>query len=1067
MKEFLPFASTLRRTLTIVTLFLIVVTSVFATSKEDAIAKRKAYLEHRYEGKTIAERIAKDTQRQSSPIKNVRNTSTSITPPIRTATGDVLYGFLMSDETYDYTTGIVSISLDENATTNLLHESDLHFMAGTCVYNEVYIATYSSTTLDPTGLYAKDVDTGEERLVTSYSGSDPFFFDMTFDETTGLIYAVGGGLFDEAMSLYSISPSDGSYTSLFNLEGMAYTLAAGPDGTLYSIDDLGLFYNIYPEGGYSERTGYTGYAPAYLQSMAYNSNDGLIYWALYTEASTSSLVTIDPENVDDSTTILAENLGNNAEIGALYFEPDPESQLVPSAPTDFDVIVGSRGANTATLTWGNPTTAIDGSTLTSLTSIDIYRNGELVNQIEDPTVGKFQTWKDSDVSTGMTTYKVVAVNEYGNGTPAETSVFVGCDAPAQVRNLTLEKADDSTDSYALKLSWLAPIVGKHNGYLDTSSLRYTVIRYPDEKVMAEETTELEFVDETITELAGYSYDVIAINDYGESDALRSNTVIVGPALDIPHTFSFETETDRAMWVVVDANEDGCTWYYNHNWGGDTRYFMCYDYYAFEDADPTANDWFFSAPLRFEAGKQYMLTYEVRLGSTYLSSESFRVVLCDGTSPENEVQEIDNHDGDFDSNFVFEDAAAAFIPETSGEYNLGFQVYSESAYFVHITNIQVKEVSTVDAACTTLRGLDVAVRGEDTRYDAVISNTGATTLTNFTVQVVDDDDNVYGQVNVHDYELDINNYVVVPVTCQITSSALTVPLKGKVILDGDENTENDLSSAIEVEIMHDAEKYDLITVGNQQSTSYVAYLPFNLDEQYSVQQILHTSSRLGFSAANIERMGFYYTCQQGEYAQNIKTKIYMANVGDETSDLSNWIDPNLFTLVYEGEMSLDESNDAYMITFDTPFGYNGNKLCIMTETEGGCEDYYYNWFRSSTTDDRSICSMTWSGSEMTFDASEPGMETYIYPNLTFLLDTEYVSSVVEVKETGYIVSTLADQVVTITGDYDRAVLYSIDGMLLQSCNNTTPVSVGGYSQGIYILKVWGNGTSSTHKIIVKH
>lgn len=1025
----------------------------YAASQDELLKKRRALLDARYEGKNLVERMLASKPKAAKPAASKQQAA----KPYSTESGDMLYGFLFSDESEDYVPGIVSITMDELATTTLLHESELHVMGGTCVVNELYLQTYSMATLAPTGLWAKNVDTGEERLVCEYGEDDPMFFDMTYDASTETMYAVGGGLLDYAMSIYSVSPTDGSYEQLFPLDYMFLTLASDDNGSLYGIDETGYFYHISPDEQTCETVDWTGMLPAYTQSMAYNSNDGLIYWACYEDDATSSLVKINPEYC--AAEIVAETLGYNAEIGALFFLNDPTAALVPSAPMDFDVMAGGSGANNATLMWGNPSTSLDGNPLASLDRIDIYRNGEVVHQVEDPVPGNFMTWKDNDVPTGMTTYQVVGVNEYGNGKPAERSIFIGRDAPGQVRNLTAAKDEDS---YVVRLSWQAPIVGKHGGYMDASTMRYNVVRYPDEKVMAEGITECAYVDETITETTVYTYGIVAINDDGEGDELRSNPVVSGPALEIPFSCTFDTQEERDMWVIVDNNNDGCTWYFNSNWGGDSRYYM---HYESDDITYTASadDWFFSAPIHFEAGKQYLLTYEVRLGGQ-LGSESFKVALCSGQSPDQVVQVIDNHDKDFDSNFLYEDAAAAFIPTETGDYSLGFCCYSDPAYFVHITNINVTEVSKVDAACTNLRGFDVAVQGEATSYELVVSNTGATVLTDFLVQVVDDADNVYGEVNVSNYELDLYSYVVVPVTCNIETSAISVPLKGRVVLEGDENGDNDLSAAIDVEVIQDSEKYDMLLVGNDRSQQYCAYLPFDYHLKYSVGQILYTPEMLGFESSIIERMGYQYYVQQGEYAKDIKTQIYMANI-DDVDQILNWIDPERFTLVYDGTVSLDETNNASMITLDEPFAYNGGNLCIMTKTDGGCEDYFYNFFKASKTDG-TMCSMTWSGDEMTFDPSVMGMETPNYPNITFVLDTDY-SSVGNVAEAGYTVRTLADRYIEIAGSYDRAWLYSIDGMLLKVCDGESRVAVGDCSDGIYILKVEGNGMASSHKVIVKH
>ena len=1052
------------RMLALVAVVAIATPIALAGSKETRIQKHKTSLEQRYAGKTsVVEKMLAGKEKLNRPKAMPGIDRPTAAQPYRTATGEMLYGFLMSD-TEGTPAGIISISIDENATTSLLHESDLNISAGTLVLNELILETYSSYDLTASGLWAKDIATGEERQIATYGSDDPIFFDMTYDESRDAVYAVGGGLLDDFMSVYSINITDGSYEKLFEIDCMLYTLASVSDGLMYGIDDIGYLYRISVDEMGTEMVEWTGYFPSYSQSMTYNPDDGLFYWAYYSEEWTSSLLTVDPQYPEAQ--VVAETLGNNAEVGALYFNSDPSAMMVPSAPTDFDVMAGSNGALTATLMWVNPTTSLDGNQLQSITRLDVYRNGEVVKSFDNPKAGNAQVFSDTDVPQGLTTYRLVAVNEYGNGRAAESAaVYIGRDVPGTVRNLTATKA---ADSYRVDIAWDAPITGKHNGWMDASTLRYNVVRYPDGKVLAEGITERTYTDKGITETAGYSYGVVAINNDGEGDTSLSNVVIVGPALTIPFSCSFATEQERNLWIIEDANEDGCTWYYDNNWGGVDSYFM--HYYYNEDGVTAANDWFFSAPIKFEAGKRYMLSYDVRLGSTYLGKEKFRVVLCGDMSSGDEVQEIDNCT-DFDSNFQFENRAVSFTPNASGEYSLGFQVYSDpNQYFVHITNISITEIADVDMAATAFMGMEVAVRSEETTYEVTVLNNGANNMTNFVVNVLDaDDGTVYGTQDVK-YDLGVNKTLIVPVKCEISSAASSVKLVAEVIADGEDESvmANNRSRTIDVELLQDSEKYDMVKIGNNER-DVSAYVPFDLHTTYSVTQMLFNPTLLGFGAATIERVGYNYYVSSGEYAQNVKVKMYMRNA-ENIGALYEWLDPESFTLVYEGVMSLDEDNNAGMMELSKPFAYTGKELIIMTETEGGGNEYYYNWFFASTQDveDQNPYSMVWSGNEDTFDHTVAGMESRVYPQFTFVLsDAQSGVENVGSNAPSYKVSTLADGQISITGEYDKALLYSIDGMLLQVNGGDGLIEVGGYNDGIYLLKVFAGTTSTTHKVIVRH
>ena len=270
MKRFLSVSvSTLCRMLAVIVLLSTANPFAFADSKESLLQKRKMYLEQRYAGKTTAiEKIMGARGEKRSAAKKAANKKTSPMLSASAAGSDVLYGFLMSDETEDYLPGLVTISLDGNATTSLMQESFLNISAGTCVLNELYLQTYSSYTLEANGLYAKDIETGEERLITSYTGDDPRFMDMTYDENRGMIYAVGATLTDELMSIYSISPATGEYEQLFYIDYILFTLAASSDGYLYGINDYGELFRISVDYQSCDYVEWTGYFPAYLPRMS-------------------------------------------------------------------------------------------------------------------------------------------------------------------------------------------------------------------------------------------------------------------------------------------------------------------------------------------------------------------------------------------------------------------------------------------------------------------------------------------------------------------------------------------------------------------------------------------------------------------------------------------------------------------------------------------------------------------------------------------------------------------------------------------------------------------------------
>lgn len=1003
--------------------------------------KKKMYHEQVLQNKKYP--VAKAlSERKKSSVKRQIAADAAKLPVLKTAEGKLAYCYLLTEDGFSTTNGIYSISVSDPTQMEIVHPSSLNVTSGTYVNGKVYLQTYTETT--PVSLVVKDDATGKETVVAEYGNDDPIFLDMTLDPVSNTLYAVGGQYYAEALCLYSIDQATGEYTELFYLYSNILTVAADNDGKLYGIDDLGSFCEINVEEQYSMEIGFTGEWPMYVQSMAFDPSDNTLYWAAFTSDNTSFFAVIDPETCE--LTKLSETVGNNAEVAALYFRTDPAAMAKPVAPDNFQVVPAANGGLSATLEWNNPTEMLNGEPLSQLTRVDVYCNGERIHQIENAVPGDRVVWTDEVLESGLYSYVVVPVNENGEGLSAESpAVFVGRDVPGLVSDLRIVP---ESGSYVINVSWNAPSEGKNGGWFDASSLVYDVVRFPDNKLLAEAIATTSFSDQTITETYGYSYGIVAINSDGRGDTLRSETEIVGPDLEVPFFSSFRTEQERGLWKIEDTNADNCTWHYGSNFAGTADWYL--EYYANESGTVAANDWFFSAPIRMEAGKRYVLNYDVRLGAT-LSQEKFRVVLCDGASSERQVQEIDNRT-DFYSNFLLENASVAFTPDQSGSYSLGFQCYSDAnQYFVQITNVEVKEVEEIDLACTKIYGMPVAVVSDATRYEVYVSNEGATPAEQFRVEVCDEKGHVVGSVDVSDVSLGLNETLIVPVSCLMQDVSSAQKLTGRVRMEGDGRSDNDTVVFDSVEVLSDV-NYKFWQVGDWKDGLVSAFVPVDLSQRYSACQMLYTPDMLGFDQCTIERIGVNYSVSQwlyaDEYAKDVNLKIYMMNSEDVFMG-TFWLPQDDFTLVYDGILSLDEHNNALMLTLDEPFNYIGKSLYILFVTDGGKEDYYYNFFHSSVNKG-ATCSLSYSDEYNPFDTSKEGVDSESYADFTFILKDVGTGLDGNIKYSPIELLLTGDQL-SVYGDYERLAIYAMDGTRLYATEYTTgKINMSGLAEGVYMI-----------------
>ena len=246
----------------------------------------------------------------------------------------------------------------------------------------------------------------------------------------------------------------------------------------------------------------------------------------------------------------------------------------------------------AQLSWTTPSVSYLGAKLSSLTGTKVYRNDQLVYTSTETTQGKSVAWTDRPSTDGYYIYKVVPYNAAGDGVYKEFAAYVGEDLPGAPQNVTL-----TTHGGNAEITWAAPAEGKYGGYFDNASVKYNVVRMPDNKVVVEGTTSLRATD-AVSVQKGYSYIVTAVNKKGVGASATSKTMSFGPEDSVPFTSPLTTQDDFDRWVTADKNNDGNTWTF-YKPTQTTTYDRC---------DQNADDWLYTPALKFEKCKTYQVRY---------------------------------------------------------------------------------------------------------------------------------------------------------------------------------------------------------------------------------------------------------------------------------------------------------------------------------------------------------------------------------------------------------------------------------------------------------------------------
>ncbi len=246
----------------------------------------------------------------------------------------------------------------------------------------------------------------------------------------------------------------------------------------------------------------------------------------------------------------------------------------------------------AQLSWTTPSVSYLDAKLSALTGTKVYRNDQLVYTSTETTQGKSVAWTDRPSTDGYYIYKVVPYNAAGDGVYKEFAAYVGEDLPGAPQNVTL-----TTHGGNAEITWAAPAEGKHGGYFDNASVKYNVVRMPDNKVVVEGTTSLRATD-AVSVKKGYSYVVTAVNKKGVGASATSKTMSFGPEDSVPFTSPLTTQDDFDHWVTADKNNDGNTWTF-YKPTQTTTYDRC---------DQNADDWLYTPALKFEKCKTYQVRY---------------------------------------------------------------------------------------------------------------------------------------------------------------------------------------------------------------------------------------------------------------------------------------------------------------------------------------------------------------------------------------------------------------------------------------------------------------------------
>lgn len=907
----------------------------------------------------------------------------------------------------------------------------------------------------PTDLLRYDVDNDEYEVWGDIINSASIIYDMTYDYSTGTLYAIS---YDKSINksellVFDTQHKTGRAIKVGTLDEAYYTLACTYDGQLYGVDRYGNVCKINKEDATAEQLFGTGMVPQYFQTMEFDHDNGTLYWIGngMTEISGTTYQTdfITKVDLENKRLDLVGKLGSAPQVAGLYIPFSAAKPAAPAAVQNLNVLADAKGALKATVAWTNPSKTYGGEDLANISKVEIYRNHSKkpVKTFTDVKPGQAMTWVDGTMTESRRyTYAVYAYttnDRDGRGAETKATNFVGHDTPKAPKNLKLTKETNQK----VTLSWDIDELGTHEGFVDHSSLTYTVTRMPDNKVIAEKTKATQVTDDDITKALIYSYSVKAVNADAESEATKTEDVVLGPTDNIPANYDFNTCAQS--WTMVDADGDKFGWLwskkeYNENEEDKVRT-ISHQGSNLKQSD----DWLISYYLPFEAGKKYAVT----VNSQSFGPNHIDFYLLKDLNYNAPVQELNKMD--LAATQQVKSHTFVFTAKETGVFSIALHATSEqNSHLLDLYGLSIKEANNHDLAVVSLNGPARPFVGKPTIYQLVVENQGQQTEWGFNAMLVDADGNELVKKSYAKKKLPFGERAIVDLEWKPTAE---MKIYGKITtFQGDDNLDNNISDALTIQPRAD---YDgsLVPIPTSPTTSGW-YAPFCLNTEYGAAQTVYSAKEVGNTDARIDRIAWMYENEGPSIdVKGVNVKVYMANTDLEEN--TKWIPETDYTLVYEGPLNVPaKKSDELTIALQKPFRYQaGKNLAVLTVSES-LENYYnFFWYASYNRGAKKGAYIWYSqGLDITaFDWSKTGYvdneEVGRAPSIMLYLKTDATGINQPIAD----MSGAAYELFTVDGVKVGSGFFSAEGT----------ISTANLKSGVYVVKATKNGKSQSMKISV--
>ncbi|WP_454893384.1 choice-of-anchor J domain-containing protein [Alloprevotella tannerae] len=529
-----------------------------------------------------------------------------------------------SSSQYPY--GVYSFSVPSMTKEVLKQSSNINANGGGAFYNDrfhfvhftqLYGAIFAS-------YYEYDVNTWKVVKYDDLRDNAMIAVSATYDQTSGKVYGCFYTSDLKGLTIGTVDYDKAEREVLCPTDLTFLVMAADKYGRLFGIDRNADLYRIDKKTGAQTKIGNTGVTiGAYYQSAAFDFKTNKLYWASASDSEENNVLYEVNVNTGQATEI--KEFPDNEQLVCLYI-PQTVDKKAPQVVSDIELNF-TDASTTGAVKFKLPTKAVDNSALSENLEYFILVDGDTL-KTGTAAPGAIVN-ENVTVVGGKTPFVIFVKNNAGESKRIVEKKWIGRDIPLQPEGIKLTLDTKSK----VTLTWTAPTKGKNGGYVNPSDLRYKIVRYPDEVVVADSHVGTTFSEEiTSRKLTAYYYKVSAVNEGYTGEEIVSNKVLVGDPLEAPYVEEFDGQPAFDLFTVFDANKDGRTWVMNKVDN------MVYNQFnTVRDAD----DWLISPPIHLNNDRQYFFSFVVQstnklnterisasLGNGTVINESYKVIVPD-------------------------------------------------------------------------------------------------------------------------------------------------------------------------------------------------------------------------------------------------------------------------------------------------------------------------------------------------------------------------------------------------------------------------------------------------------